>query len=180
MEHFYKDLGEEWFTYPELYKSMVEKFPNKSHFVEVGVWKGMSASFMAVEIINSGKKIKFDCVDNWEVIDPLIPVEDYEGIWEIFQTNIEPVKHIINPVRAISWEAAEKYKNKSLDFVFIDASHDYESVKRDIEAWFPKIKKGGVIAGHDYDWCMGVRQAVDEVFGKDNVTETELCWVYNN
>jgi predicted O-methyltransferase YrrM len=180
MEHFYKDLGEEWFTYPELYKSMVEKFPTKSHFVEVGVWKGMSASFMAVEIINSGKQIKFDCVDTWEQIDSAIEEALYEGIWETFQTNIEPVKHIINPVRSISWEAASKYKNKSLDFVFIDASHDYESVKKDIEAWLPKVKEGGVIAGHDYDWCDGVRKAVDEVFEKKNITETELCWVYNN
>jgi hypothetical protein len=180
MEHFYKDLGEEWFTYPELYKSMVEKFPNNSHFVEVGVWKGMSASFMAVEIINSGKKIKFDCVDTWEIIDPAIPGEDYKDIWEIFKTNIEPVKHIINPVRSISWEAASKYKNKSLDFVFIDASHDYESVKKDIKAWLPKVKEGGVIAGHDYDWCWGVKDAVNEVFGKENIIETELCWVYNN
>ena len=179
MEHFYKNLGEEWFTYPELYKSMVEKFPTNSHFVEVGVWKGMSASFMAVEIINSGKQIKFDCVDNWEIIDPVIPKESYEGIWEAFQANIEPVKHIINPVRAISWEAASNYKNKSLDFVFIDASHDYESVKKDIEAWFPKVKKGGVIAGHDYDWCDGVINAVNELFGKENIIVTEKCWVYN-
>lgn len=179
MEHFYKDLGEEWFTYPELYKSMVEKVNDKAHFVEVGVWKGMSASYMAVEIINSGKQIKFDCVDNWEMIDPLIAEELYEGIWETFQTNIEPVKHIINPVRAISWEAAEQYKDKSLDFVFIDASHDYESVKKDIEAWLPKVKKGGVIAGHDYDWCEGVIYAVNEIFGKENITETERCWVYN-
>lgn len=58
MEHFYKTLGENWFTYPTLYSNMVEKYPTNSHFVEVGTWKGMSAAYMAVEIINSGKDIK--------------------------------------------------------------------------------------------------------------------------
>ncbi len=179
MKHFYKGLGEDWFTYPNLYKAVVKRFPTNSHFVEVGVWKGMSASFMAVEIINSGKQIKFDCVDNWEIIDPVIPKESYEGIWETFQTNIEPVKHIINPVRMISWEAASNYKDESLDFVFIDASHDYESVKKDIIAWLPKVKKGGILAGHDYTSFVGVMRAVGELIGKENIMVIEECWVYN-
>lgn len=63
MEHFYQNIGEDWFTYPNLYKEMVEKSSNGSLFVEVGSWKGRSASFMAVEILNSKKDIKFDCVD---------------------------------------------------------------------------------------------------------------------
>ena len=53
MKHFYEQLGEQWFTYKTLYYSMVNKYPDNSHFVEVGVWKGMSAAYMAVEIINS-------------------------------------------------------------------------------------------------------------------------------
>ena len=63
MEHFYQKIGEDWFTYPNLYKKMVSDANENSHFVEVGVWKGRSAAFMAVEIINSKKDIKFDCID---------------------------------------------------------------------------------------------------------------------
>ena len=55
MEHFYYNIGEDWFSYPELYSSIVNKFGDNSHFVEVGVWKGRSASYMGVEIFNSGK-----------------------------------------------------------------------------------------------------------------------------
>ena len=66
MEHFYQTLGEDWFSYPELYKSIVENNQDGAHTVEVGSWKGRSASFMAVEIINSNKNIKFDCVDTWK------------------------------------------------------------------------------------------------------------------
>jgi len=185
MKHFYSDLGENWFTYPELYKSMVKKFPTNSHFVEVGTWKGMSAAYMAVEIINSGKNIKFDCVDTWEYVESQkeISKEKFKNLYNDFLQNIEPVKHIINPVRSLSWEGASQYKDNSLDFVFIDAAHDYDSVKKDITAWFPKIKNKGILAGHDYAWCDDVKKAVDDFFSNKNLkiqTTHEGCWIFNN
>jgi hypothetical protein len=77
MEHFYKNIGEDWMDFQELYSEMVNYFPDNSHFVEVGSWKGRSASYMAVEILNSKKRIKFDCVDTWlgsvEHTDPYSP-----------------------------------------------------------------------------------------------------------
>jgi len=184
MEHFYKNLGENWFTYPNLYSYMVEKFPTNSHFVEVGVWKGMSAAYMAVEIINSGKNIKFDCIDNWEFVKDLqddIPQELFgEDIYETFLKNIEPVKDKITPIKSLSWDGAKYYEDNSLDFVFIDAAHDYESVKKDINAWFSKVKKGGAIGGHDYEWCADVQKAVHEFFANKEIYQTEGCWVYFN
>lgn len=182
MEHFYGNLGENWFTYPNLYSHMVNTSPDGSHFVEVGVWKGMSAAYMAVEIINSEKNIKFDCVDNWEYVEDLqndIPKELYGNLYETFLNNIDPVKHVINPIKSLSWEGAANYEDNSLDFVFIDAAHDYESVKKDITAWYPKVKKGGTIAGHDYN--NNVQKAVDEFFKNLSleVRETEMCWVVN-
>jgi predicted O-methyltransferase YrrM len=182
MEHFYQSLGENWFTYPGLYSMVVDRFPTNSHFVEVGVWKGMSAAYMAVEIINSGKNIRFDCVDNWEYIDSQeeIPETMFDNLYETFLNNIEPVKHIITPVRELSWDGAKHYEDESLDFIFIDAAHDYESVKKDITAWFPKIKKGGIISGHDYSWSPGVREAVNEFFQGKEIYENEGCWIHVN
>jgi predicted O-methyltransferase YrrM len=171
MEHFYKNLGENWFTYPNLYSYMVEKFPTNSHFVEVGVWKGMSAAYMAVEIINSGKNIKFDCVDTWGYLDSQkeIPETMFEGLYETFLQNIDPVKHIITPIKDLSWDGAKHYEDNSLDFVFIDASHDYDRVKKDVEAWYNKVKEGGIISGHDYGSFPGVKQAVDELVKDKNL-----------
>ena len=183
MEHFYKSLGENWFSYPGLYSMVVDRFPTNSHFVEVGVWKGMSAAYMAVKIINSGKNIKFDCVDYWEYVDYLpddIEKELFpENLYDTFLKNIEPVKHIINPIKELSWDGAKHYEDKSLDFIFIDAAHDYESVKKDINAWFPKLKPTGIIAGHDYTWCVDVEKAVHEFFDKNKIYETEGCWIYS-
>jgi predicted O-methyltransferase YrrM len=63
-------------------------------------------------------------------------------------------------------EAAQLVDDASLDFVFIDADHSYESVKEDIAHWAPKVRKGGWIGGHDYNknWP-GVIRAVDEAYG---------------
>lgn len=180
MEHFYQNLGENWFTYPTLYATVVHKFPTDSHFVEVGTWKGMSAAYMAVEIINSGKNIKFDCVDNWEYTPLQTELDEsmFVNLYETFLQNIEPVKHIIKPVRELSWDGAKYYEDKSLDFIFIDAAHDYESVKKDINAWYPKLKDTGIIAGHDYTWCEDVRRAVNEFFQGKVLYETEGCWIH--
>ena len=82
MEHFYQNLGENWFTYPGLYSMVVDRFPTNSHFVEVGVWKGMSAVYMAVEIINSGTK--FDSLT--QVLTPTSINSD------IIKVNTYPIK----------------------------------------------------------------------------------------
>ena len=67
-----------------------------------------------------------------------------------------------------------------LDFVYIDASHDYESVKRDIELWKPKICAGGFIGGHDYSFhFMGVIKAVGEAFKKPEHVFCDASWIVN-
>jgi cephalosporin hydroxylase len=154
MEHFYHKIHG-WFDFQNIYSGVVNAAPPEgSHFVEVGSWKGTSSAYMAVEIANSGKKIKFDCVDTW-----LGSPEHQKGdqpevnqgiLFEVFQNNMEPVKDYYTPVRMTSLEASALYEDYSLDFVFIDAAHDTESVTNDIRAWLPKVKVGGYIGGHDY------------------------------
>lgn len=184
MEHFYFDIGENWFNYQDLYKEAIYKYGSGSHFVEVGSWKGRSSVFMAVEIINSGFDIQFDCVDTWS------GSVEHQNLYSIvnntlykeFMLNIKPVKKYINPIRTTSVEASSFYDDLSLDFVFIDASHEYEDVKADILAWLPKIKKGGTIAGHDYHIFDGVKKAVDEFFPSSKIilSEEQLIWIHLN
>ncbi len=63
-------------------------------------------------------------------------------------------------------EAAKDFADESFDLVFIDADHSEEWVLRDLAAWLPKVRAGGVIAGHDYGapHHPGVKRAVDRVF----------------
>ena len=97
-----------------------------------------------------------------------------------FLKNTETVRSTINPIRLPSTEASNLYADNSLDFVFIDANHSYEFVKDDIKHWYPKVKKGGILAGHDYipAWP-GVIQAVNEFISKNNYSleiNSEGCW----
>ena len=64
-----------------------------------------------------------------------------------------------------SAEAAERCDDASIDFVYVDASHDFGSVARDIRAWLPKLRPGGLMAGDDYaPEFFGVMRAVDSIF----------------
>jgi hypothetical protein len=138
---------------------------------------------MGVEVINSRKKINIDVVDTFDgngELKKMVGEIQPEKLYEMFLNNITPVKEA---VRTVHWmksvEAAKLYKDKSLDVVFIDANHSYESVRDDIEAWLPKVKMGGIIAGHDYtlNWP-GVLQAVNEKFM--DIETHEQCWIHRN
>jgi hypothetical protein len=74
--------------------------------------------------------------------------------------------------RLTSIEAAKRVEDGSLDFVYVDARHDTASVREDLEAWYPKLRPGGLLAGHDYvdgrfpNGDFGVRTAVDSFFAE--------------
>jgi SAM-dependent methyltransferase len=184
MEHIYYlgQFGENWFTYPNLYRSWVTNASENSIFVEVGCWKGKSSAFLGVEIINSNKNIKLYCIDTWNGSiehkeNSLVATDE---VYQLFLNNIKDLRSVITPIRTDSLSASAKFENESLDAVFIDASHQYEDVKNDINAWYPKVKHGGVLAGHDYhDTWPGVIQAVDEFFINQHVDKSENCWIYH-
>lgn len=180
MEHFYQFIGENWFTYPELYKQAVSDF-DSGVFVEVGSWKGRSAAFLGVEILNSGKPIKLYCVDTWKgsVEHQSMDCVKDDSLYEEFINNTKQLESVIVPIRMSSLEAAAQFEDNSIDFVFIDASHEYEDVKADIAAWYPKVKPGGLFAGHDYPTWSGVVKAVDEFANEYNklIHSSEYCWI---
>ena len=175
MEHFYHDIPG-WFDYASIYQRMVQLAPNTGHFVEVGSHQGCSAAFMAVEIANSGKQIRFDCIDPWT------SVQFYLNSPEVFHTHMLPAVGYYNAIQASSPAAAESYADASLDFVYIDADHRYAAVSADIKAWLPKIKAGGWLAGHDYrlGHCDGVDRAVADHLPQFDVIPGELVasWIH--
>ena len=179
MDHFHHEVYG-FCDYVGLYRKAVEIFPSGSHFVEVGSFLGKSAVFMAVEIINSGKRIKFDCIDHWKGSEEHCDNEniDTENLYEKFLENIQPVKGVINPVRAESIVASKLYKTNSLDFIFIDASHDEVSVKQDLTYWMPRLKENGLMAGDDVD-NEGVANALKWFFDTEKLEIVGRQWLLN-
>lgn len=159
-EHFFYRI-DGWFNYTDkiLYDVAVEKAQDGDFIVEVGSHKGRSATAMAVNIINSGKKIKFYCIDKWENSD----------IYSQFLYNINEVSNVIEHYKLNSEDASKMFPDESLHFVYIDADHSYHACRKDIEIWYPKIKKGCVLGGHDYVWN-SVKDAVHDFCSKNKIT----------
>ena len=166
-----------WFSFKDFY-SQIASINEYKIFVELGVWKGHSISYLA-KLLKDKKDIKVYAVDIFEKWDKNESVkEDVKHINQIYNTNLKNagVREIISDIKSISWDAANLFKDNSIDFVFIDADHSYESVTKDINSWLPKIKKGGIISGHDYFTSPGVKSAVDELLGKVESDRKQNIW----
>jgi len=175
MKHFYQNI-QNWFNYEKVFDLALQKAKDESRFVEIGVWKGGSTAYMGVEIFNSTKVIHYDAIDTFEGSKEHGVVN---GLYEETKNNLKPLLDVgvVNLIKGHSLDVVNKYEDESIDFCFIDGSHEYEDVKKDIEAYLPKVKSGGILAGHDYDkiWD-GVIRGVDEVLGEVQVINGS--WIY--
>ena len=170
------------FTFHILYSNMVNVAKDNSLFVEIGAWKGKSAVYMAEEILRSNKKIEFYTIDSF-IGEGGGYDQDQDTInntiFETYKKNIAPVSKFIQTIKQNSKDAYVEFDDNSIDFLFIDGDHNYEGIKSDLNLWYPKIKKGGIIAGHDYNEpSCGVKQAVDEFFTFGAKPYIGGCWIF--
>jgi predicted O-methyltransferase YrrM len=132
---------------------LAKTLKSKNIALEIGSYIGAS-SLMIAKGLKSGSTLY--CIDTWQN-DAMT-----EGNWDSFSEfikNTKSVEHIINPIRRTSIEAVKNF-NLPIDYLFIDGDHSYEGVKLDVEAWFPKLKSGGIIVMHDIGWAEGVNKVI--------------------
>lgn len=140
--------------------------------VEIGSWKGRSTHALL-----SGCKGTVWAVDHFrgskEQIENDLTYSEIEkgNIYKDFLKNVGHFKNL-KLLKMDSLEAVKKFKDNSVDMVFIDGGHSYKEVKQDIKAWCPKARK--IICGHDFNF-LGVNQAVDESF--DKIFTSEMLWI---
>ena len=152
----------------EIYKGWGSLLPHNTIMAEVGSFAGESA-----ELFLMTRKVRhITCVDLWSDENNYGTTKSAPYIGQA-EKDFKERMSLYNPVmydvlKTDSVEGASYFKDRSLDFVYIDADHIYKYVKADIEAWLPKVKIGGIIAGHDYKARVqtGVKQAVHEIFGE--------------
>jgi cephalosporin hydroxylase len=179
MEHYYKNLsGENWFNYEEFYSYAIDVLPNNSKMVEIGSWLGRSISFFVVESIIKNKKIDCTCVDIWQEYDEIKnhPIFENDNAYNTFLQNTSLIKNHITPLRGFSIDVSKNFDDNSLDFIFIDAAHDYQNVLNDLKHWYPKLKVGGLIGGHDYYYTNEVAMAVNDFFNGEKINVMGPCW----
>ena len=103
---------------------------------------------------------------------------DWNFVEEQFKINTRFFNNI-NLHKNYSYNIIDKFSDEYFDFIYIDASHRYEDVKRDIESYLPKLKKDGIISGHDYheERWPGVTNAVNEILGEPDQVHWDTSWI---
>ena len=136
---------------------------------EVGVWRGEASR----HLLRSLPELHLHMVDAWQTYPQRAtpsslksakqPAFDHARNEAIRTTEFATDRRTIH--RRDSVQAAENFDDSSLDFVFVDAEHSYDSAAADINAWWPKLKPGGILFGHDYGHPRfpGVKRAFDEL-----------------
>ncbi len=107
--------------------------------------------------------------------------EDFDKQYDRMKIKLSQFGDRSRFLRATSEIGSKHFANDSLDFVFIDANHLYKSVKQDIQLWWPKVKSGGYLFGHDYNpnalhLVSNVVKAVNECFPKGINRGYDTIW----
>ncbi len=151
--------------------ALLHRVPLGGLMVNVGTYCGRNLAAVAPTIRERGLKVL--AVDPWASTSQYYQDEgDWDRTYTYFTDAMKEFGIVENvaAMKMMSVEAAMTFRPRAgrprtLDLVFIDAEHTYESVLRDILVWKPLIKHGGIIAGHDYGHPLypGVAAAVDEL-----------------
>lgn len=137
---------------------------------EVGVAIGLTTGHV---LLSCPTIVEYIVADDWRPV-PGSGIFESSGMKESFLH-----KYSKNPkltvLEGVSWKQADKVEDASLDFCFIDASHDLVSVLKDLKAWAPKVKPGGMLCGHDAHWN-GVKSALKELYPAYELAGIDNVW----
>jgi hypothetical protein len=159
-------------------KEWLKYFQPKGLGIEIGVERG----WFSKVILETCPNLKLFLLDCWDY-----PINNYhdrdvgsldEQLKIMAKTFARTRKYNnrVSIIKGYSDEYAKIFPDNFFDFIYIDANHKYEEVKKDLELWYPKLKSSGLFSGHDYldrldnECDFGVKSAVDE-FGKNNNLE---------
>lgn len=157
---------------------LAEAASKSTMIAEIGSWKGRSTRALA----ENTEGLVF-AIDTWKGSAEPEHIAELTGkpenwLYDTFLANMADL-HNVCPHRETSQDAAERFARAGtrFDFIFIDASHDYENISADIRAWKPLLREGGILAGHDYQPAFtGIVQAVGELIPHFRVVEGLSLW----
>lgn len=132
---------------------------------EIGVWHGGFAS----KLCAVNPSLKLICVDAWESFHGYVDSKGaalktrQQMVHAERTARAELARFSCDIRKGISVDVARTVPDRSLDFVYIDGDHSYDGALLDLRVWTPKVKRGGVIAGHDY--CVNPAKPFIDVIG---------------
>jgi len=124
--------------------------------VEIGVFKGQFSR----QLLENWDGTLY-MVDPWRPLgDEYIDASNHKNHMDAYQETMDNIRGFEDRAfmfRGLGELVVDVFEDNSLDFVYIDGNHAYDWVKQDIQLWWPKLKKNGLLMGHDYilmDWYM--------------------------
>ena len=188
--------------------SLLESLNLTGKGAEIGVFKGDFAEIILdhwkgreLLLVDAWKRLS-DYLDSWNLSDAMM-----EQHYQLVRQRMAAHSNRVRILRMLSLDAARTVTDGSLDFIYVDANHSYRATLSDLRAWYPKVRPGGLISGHDYFdaradaefepirseltqslpkeelTSYGVKSAVDEFVGPLNVEllvteESEPTWYF--
>lgn len=162
-----------WADFGDLYAAWVRRLPEDAQVVELGSFVGASAARWCHEARLVGKRTKLTCYDiftgipdefivkpEWKPIQAQWLADGGGSLKPVFDRNVAEYGDQIDAHVCDSLSAAKRHADGSLDAVFVDDDHTEAHLRRELPAWWRKLKPGGWFAGHDYDWP-SVQEAVN-------------------
>lgn len=164
LQNKYK-LPRGWFYGEDIkeYRRLIEDVPEGGTIGELGCAAGRS--LCSVSDIVKRKKLNVIVVDTFEgTVNERAPGQGPDDYIDEFKDNAKRFGMEVVAIKKTTDEAIKMFGNNTFDLLFIDADHAYEAVRRDLNNWTSKVKKGGTISGHDYNNGFGVSKAVNETW----------------
>ncbi len=159
-----------WFNMHEAYDLLLHHCEDGDEILEIGPFMGRSTSYLATNIINSGKKVHLYALDTFTGSSEHANLDIGTNYYDIFLKNCQRFidKGILTPIKSRSDEAntLARFGEKHFQGIIVDGAHEYEAVMDDILNWWPKLKDGGSMVGDDMS-LSSVQQAVQDTFGKN-------------
>lgn len=173
-------------TYEKMLKNRLELadyFRGKGYLkgAEVGVFDG----YFSEHLLKNIPQLELFAIDAWTPYKEYRDHRRYSTMNAAYEKAMERLLPLGGKIiRKFSLDAAKDFEDGSLDFVYIDANHDFDFVNADIEAWTPKVRIGGTVAGDDYyiteNGRTGVIRAVDGYTRRNNYTLHITDWDTEN
>jgi hypothetical protein len=166
-----------------------DSYPHLSKIINqmglrVGVELGVAAGRHSRYILENTGIDKLWSIDRWQHVSGYddemnLPQNEHDELYLYVCSALSRFGARSSIIRSDTTLASTIFADKTLDFVYVDADHSYEGCKKDLLAWIPKIRPGGIISGHDLNWS-SVNKAITEVipqFGiKSVIPIGEACW----
>ena len=145
---------------------------------EIGVYAGESTRiFLETGNVSTMWAVDF-WKDNYNLKDAWGVMYPMRDVRAAYFDNIAEFAHIVYTLVMPSKQASMLAPDRGFDFVYIDANHDKGPFTEDVLAWRPKVREGGILAGHDYQGSWpGVIEVVDELLGGPDKVYQDTSWI---